>query len=244
LRIWAACHGASPTTISETLDAISAALVARLDARAAQSPIVERFVDEAAALLPLPASFEPAAFRTASVSRSALVKIAGANYSVFTEWARRDVRAYLGVERVLLVGPDGRRVEHPRQPFGGRAIDYRHYLPELARKPQAVRQVADELVRDLGPPYDALWRQLVEHRGPKDAARVLAKVLAAIVERGDDVVRNLVARTLASGEHVLLALRPVVDASSYSLAVPKSLVGIDVASGAVADYDRLLGGAL
>jgi hypothetical protein len=36
-------------------------------------------------------------------------------------------------------------------------------LPELAKKPQAVRQVADELIRDLGTPFDVLWRQL-KHR--------------------------------------------------------------------------------
>ena len=30
--------------------------------------------------------------------------------------------------------------EHPRRHFGERSIDSRHYLPELARKPQAVRR--------------------------------------------------------------------------------------------------------
>ena len=231
-----------PIPSGEGLDAISAALLARLDARAALTPIAERYVDESAAFLPVPPPFEAAAFRTATVSRSALVKLAGAHYSVWSEWTRRDVRAYLGVERVVLVGPDGRRVEHPRQPFGGRALDYRHYLPELARKPQAVRQVADELVRDIGPPYDALWRQLVEQRGPKDGARVFAKVLAAIVERGDDVVRAVVARTIETGEHVLLALRPATIASP-ALVVPSSFVGIDVTASTAADYDRMLGGA-
>ena len=33
------------------------------------------------------------------------------------------------------------QIEHPRLRFGERSIDYRHYLTELARKPQAVRQV-------------------------------------------------------------------------------------------------------
>jgi hypothetical protein len=33
-------------------------------------------------------------------------------------------------------------VTHPRVRFGTRQVRYRHYLPELARKPHAVRQVA------------------------------------------------------------------------------------------------------
>lgn len=231
-----------PIPSGDSLASISTALAARLDARAAETPIVERFVDEAAALLPLPRTpFEPAAFKSVSVSRSALVKLAGAHYSVWTEWARRDARAYVGVDQVVLVGPDDRRVTHPRAGFGGRSVDYRHYLPELAKKPQAVRQVADELLRALGTPYDALWRQLVDQRGPKEAARVLAKVLAVVVERGDDEVRPIVAMAVAGGEPVLIALRPKL-AVSPPLAVPTSFVGIDVAASQVGDYDRLLGG--
>jgi len=231
-----------PIPSGPSLSAISAGLLARLDERATHAPIAQSFADEVSVLLPTPPPFESAAFRSVSVSRSALVKIVGARYSVWSEWARKDVRAYAGVDRVVIVGPDGRRVEHPRMPFGGRSIDYRHYLPELARKPQAVRQVADELLRDIGAPYDALWRQLVEHRGPKDAARVLAKVLAAIVERGDDLVRTVVARALDSGEHVLIALRSPANAPTSTLAVPSSLVGVEVSAGSAADYDRLLGG--
>ena len=39
------------------------------------------------------------------------------------------------------VSRDGTLIAHPRLRFGQRSIDYRHYLSELARKPQAVRQV-------------------------------------------------------------------------------------------------------
>jgi transposase len=231
-----------PIPSGASLGVISAELVSRLDTRASQAPVAERFADEVSVLLPLPTTpFEPAAFRSAPVTRSSSVKLAGAYYSVWSQWARREVRAYLGIETVVLVGPDGRRVEHPRKRLGERAIDYRHYLPELAKKPQAVRQVAEELIRDLGAPYDQLWRQLVDQRGPKDAARVLAKVLAAVVERGDDVVREVVGGAVASGEPVLLALRPAVSTPPV-IAVPSSLVGVEVAAGAASDYDRLLGG--
>ena len=49
--------------------------------------------------------------------------------------------ASVGVAEVTLsLGTE--RVSHPRQGFGGRRVSYRHYLGELSRKPQALRQVA------------------------------------------------------------------------------------------------------
>ena len=97
---------------------------------------------------------------------------------------------------------------HPRQPFGGRSVDYRHYIVELARKPQAVRQVADELIASLGEPFALTWRLLVDqHNSPKHAARVFAQVLAAIVDRGEHVVARELKAALARGETIQLAFR-------------------------------------
>jgi hypothetical protein len=166
-------------------------------------------------------------------------------YSVWTDWAQLAVKAYVGVDEIEVVGGDGRVVVHPRQPFGGRSIDYRHYLPELARKPQAVRQVADELVGDLGAPFDVLWRQLVDERGPKQAARTFAHVLRAVVELGERTTAERVQRALDVGEPVLLALRPSEPAPAAVApeALPWRLRGVDVAAGRAADYDRWLAGA-
>jgi DNA replication protein DnaC len=68
--------------------------------------------------------------------------------------------------------------------FGQRSIDYRHYLSELARKPQAVRQVLPELLRDLGEPFPAIWDQLQGAHGPREAARLFAKVLGHLDSYG------------------------------------------------------------
>ena len=207
--------------------------------------IAERFLDERERMLPLPpVPFRAASFHHTEPSRRSLVALAGATYSVWTDWVKLPVKAFVGVDEIEVVGPDGRVVVHPRQPFGGRSVDYRHYLPELAKKPQAVRQVAEELIRDLGAPYDALWRQLVDERGPKQAARTFAHVLKAVVELGDRVTAERVQRALASGEPVLLALRPSEPAppSVAVDALPSRLREIDVAAGRAADYDRLLGG--
>ena len=102
--------------------------------------------------------------RSRSVSRSALVRVEGAWYAVPERWAWLSVTAWVGMEEVTLsLGAE--RVSHPRQRFGGRRVSYRHYLGELSRKPQAVRQVAPELLAELGEPYGRLWAQLEDERG-------------------------------------------------------------------------------
>jgi hypothetical protein len=91
-----------------------------------------------------------------AVSSRALVKVEGASYSVWSIWARTEVTVYAGVDEIeLRSAADQRVVVHPRQPFGGRSVDYRHYLRELAHKPQALRQVADELIAALDEPFAA-----------------------------------------------------------------------------------------
>lgn len=152
---------------------------------------------------------------------------------------------YAGVDTIALLGADGTRVVHPRQPFGGRSVDYRHYLRELAHKPQALRQVADELIAALGEPFAAAWRHLVDEHGPKQAARVFAQVLRAVEDRGESAVSRDVAAALVTGEPLQLAVRtkPAPPASVPLEALPASLAGVDVRAGAAADYDTLLGGA-
>ena len=232
-----------PIPSGPDLGVISAALMARLDARVD----AERFSVERAAMLPLPeVPFRAAAMQPATVTRRSLASVAGAHYSVWSTWAGLDVTAYVGVDEVELVGPGGVRVVHPRQPFGGRSVDYRHYIRELARKPQALRQVADELIDALGEPYASAWRRLVDEHGPKQAARVFAQVLRALEDLGERDVAMRVRAALASGEPLQLALRPAVAAAPVVLAdaLPPSLVGIDVAAARAADFDVLLvGGA-
>ena len=230
-----------PIPSGTDLATVSTALLARLDART-----TDAFADEHAAMLPLPA----VTFRSArcspsvSVSSRSLVKSDGAHYSVWSTWARREVTVYAGVDEVTLVfAGDQRVVVHPRQPFGGRSVDYRHYLRELAHKPQALRQVADELIAALGEPFDAAWRLLVDQHGPKQAARVFAQVLQAVEQRGElDVARDVRA-ALATGEALQLAVRARTQVSPVPVELlPASLASIEVLAGAAADYDALLGG--
>jgi transposase len=239
-----------PIPSGPDLHTLSIELLARLDVRAAGKhdaqghTVTERFDEERPRMLPLPSTpFRSAAFQHAEVSRRSLVALGGAVYSVWTEWAGLAARAYVGVNEIEIVGADGRVVVHERQPFGGRSIDYRHYLRELAHKPQAVRQVADDLIRDLGPPFDVLWRQLVDERGPKQAARIFAHVLRTVADIGERPTAERVRRALDTGEPVLLALRPSEPVPLVAEdAIPWRLRDIDVAAGHAADYDQLLGG--
>lgn len=228
-----------PIPSGDDLVAMRDALLARLDA----AHDVERFAVDRGASLPLP----PCAFdaRRAhpgiGVSRRSLICVEGGVYSVPCAWAALDVTAYVGADDVAITGPSG-TVEHRRVRFGERSIDYRHYIPELARKPQAVRQVAGSLIRDLGPSFAAAWRSLVDAHGPKQAARIFAKVLGHVEVRGVDVVAATLDEALARSEPLLLALAPATPPCPVVAdgALPASLRGVEVASASAAEFDALL----
>jgi hypothetical protein len=133
-------------------------------------------------------------------------------------------------------------VQHPRKRFGERAIDYRHYLTELARKPQAVRQVLPDLLRDLGAPFPAIWDQLRGAHDPREAARLFAKVLGQLDTQGAAVVVPALTAALATGTPLLLALTPARRSTDRLEpdAVPARLRAIEVGRGCAADYDDWL----
>lgn len=228
-----------PIPSGADLEEINRVLLERLDAS-----VDGRFVAELGRMLPLPdRPFRARATHLPSVSRRSLITVEGAVYSVPCEWAGLDVTAHVGAEDVEVVGPTG-TVVHPRMRLGQRSIDYRHYLAELARKPQALRQVAAELMRDLGSPFDATWRLLVDRHGPKQAARIFAKVLGYIESRGLAVVAQTLQQALGREESLLLALAPPAPPEPLleAGALPHSLRGLEVSSGCAADYDVLLAG--
>ena len=176
------------------------------------------------------------------VSPRSLIRVAGATYSVPCAWAGLDVTAHVGPTRVEIVGPMGARTGHPRQRFGQRSIDYRHYLRELARKPQAVRQVLPELLRDLGAPFPAVWARLTTVRSPREAARLLAKILGPLEARGSGVVLPALETALAEGRPLVLAVAtPPPPPRDVALeAVPLAWRDLEIPSGCAADYDGWL----
>jgi transposase len=234
-----------PIPVGKSLDEISTALLARLDGRVAEGDRAERFATEQLHGLPLPSvRFDARATHLAVATRQAIVRIEGAIYSVPSTWAGLDATAHVGPVHVAIIGRSGAEVLHPRMRFGQRSIDYRHYLAELAKKPQALRQVAPELMRDLGAPFTTAWSSLCEQKGSIEAARAFAKVLQVVVELGIDEAAKRLTRALEAKEPILLALRPEVDppASVAAEAIPASLRDVEIESPSLRDFDLALGG--
>lgn len=235
----------TPIPSAPTLAAINDALLARMDARletgrdGAGETIGARFAREASTFRALPAPFGAAATTVVTVSPRALVRLEGATYSVPCRWARLDLHAQIGATTVTIVGRDGTRIPHPRKRFGERSIDYRHYLPELAKKPQAVRQVLPDLLRDLGDPFPAVWAQFHAAHPEREAARLLAKVLGQIETYGLAHVAARAADALTTGTPILLAVMPAVSPPA-AVDVPPALRDLVIDGGCATDYDGWL----
>jgi transposase len=232
----------TPIPRGETLSEISEVLLREVELAFTSE---QRLVEEQRHLRELPERpFEARKVELVSVSRRSTVSIGGATYSVPSQWASLRATAYVGVEDVRLVCC-GQAVLYPKERKGKQRIRYRHYLSELAKKPQALRQVAPELVRELGAPYGKLWAMLAERYGEKEAARILSRILQAAVDHGEELVGTALEAALSQGRFDLLALAEHLEdrrrGRSLSVAVPEALSGYCVESANATDYDRLLG---
>ncbi len=235
----------TPIPRGETLGEIAGVLMASLDRDAAHKlnrqgqNVLERFEQEKCQMLRLPEiPFEARKTVLCSISRSALTKIEGAWYSVPSRWKSLSATAYVGCEEVeIRCGEE--TVTHPRQSFGKRQVQYRHYLDELARKPQALRQVMPELLLELAEPYAELWRLLVDRQGPGDASRAFARILGAVCDHGEDVVGRAIAKAIEAGRTELIQLpEPKQNINE----VPPALRGYEVEQASAVDYDGLMSG--
>jgi transposase len=240
----------TPVPRGNTLAEISAAVLREVDS--AWRERVQRdgrrcwdlWQEECRKLVALPERpFEARRVVLVPVSNKSTVDIERARYSVPSGWARLDATAYVGVEDIRLVCRGEVEVV-PRQRRGGRRVQYRHYLPELARKPQAVRQVAPELVEELGEPYGRLWSLLESRYGPQEAARVLSRVLGAVVDHGSQAVAEALEAAFQAGRCDLLALSSRLQRASMMVEVPAALQGYQIEAASPADYDVLLAGGV
>lgn len=239
-----------PVPRGETLCAISTALLAQVQSAYALKrdaegrSLTERLAAERRALRTLPApAFDARRVILVAVSNKATVHVEGAVYSVPSTWAGLEATAYVGVDEVRIICRSEQECYAKERP-GVRRIRYKHYLRELARKPQAVRQVAPDLTQELGQPYGQLWSLLVETHGAREAARLLAKILGAIVEHGEESVSTALSKALVTGQVDLLALGERLHAtpSMARVEVPEPLRSYQIEAGQAADYDWLLEG--
>ena len=234
----------TPIPRGETLSEISEVLLREVEMAFTSE---QRLIEEHRHLRELPERpFDARKVELVSVSRRSTVSVGGATYSVPSRWASLRATAYVGVEDVRFVCC-GQSVLYAKERKGEKKIRYRHYLSELAKKPQALRQVAPELVGELGAPYDRLWAMLTERYGEKEASRVLSRILGAAADHGEEPVAGALQEALSRGRFDLLALAEHLEDrqrhSRRSVAVPEALSGYRVESANATDYDRLLGGS-
>jgi hypothetical protein len=197
--------------------------------------VAKAFEEEKIHLKALPErEFDARLMVMCKVSNKALVRIEGADYAVPQTWARLDAKAYIGVEEIT-IACKGMEVTVPKLQPGSRYIRYRNYLPELSRKPQAVRQVAPNLVTELGSVY-----------GGREAGRVLSRILGAVLEHGEEEVKQALRKSLAMGKIDLLALAKKLQESTTTLEItlPENLQQFEIEKAKATDYDWMLEGGL
>jgi len=232
----------TPIPKGQTLSEISEVLLREVEMAFAGEQL---FDEERKHLRALPErAFEARRVELLCVSRRSTVRVEGATYSVPSHWMSLRATAYIGVEEVKLVCC-GQTEIYPKERKGGKKIRYRHYLSELSHKPQAVRQVAPELICELGEPYGKLWEMLTERYGAKEASRVLARILGTLVDYGEEPVSQALEAALSCGRCDLLSLAKHLhnreeDQKASTVEVPEALSGYRVEAANAADYDELL----
>lgn len=235
----------TPIPQGESLGEVSRQLMERLDARMGSSrneegeSVSERWTLEQPRLRPLPNTpFEPRLAEVVKISRQAMVRVRGVRYSVPSHWKCLRATAYVGAEDVRIVCGTETKV-FALEPDKKRVVQYRDYLAELAKKPQAVRQVHPRLLEELGEPFGKLWTMLVSRYSEREAARLLSRLLGAMVDHGETTVAELVHEALERGDVDCLTL-PQVDPGPVPVEVPEGLHDIEVESACAADYDEIL----
>lgn len=239
-----------PIPRGSTLSAISTKLLEEVDAAAATKldetgrSVRERFEAERPSLRPLPATpFEARKTELLEISPKSTVRLGGGWYSLPSSWARLNVTAYVGPEDVRFVCR-GETVTRRRIGFGERLVLYRDYMPELAKKPQALRQVAPELLGELGQPFGKLWALLAGTHGQLEAARVLARVVGVITKEGETAVRAALERALEGAADPMGTDAPLGNRTTpATVPVPDALRGYEVEAARACDFDQLLVGA-
>lgn len=141
------------------------------------------FALEQQLLAPLPAErFDPGLTLTPRVSRSSLIRVRMANYSVPSRYIGRPVRVSLRASELLVF--DGRSLiaQHPRIiARGGESVNLDHYLEVLRTKPGAFPgSTALAQARGAGtftPAHEAFWAAARKTDGDAAATRQLIDVL-------------------------------------------------------------------
>ncbi len=236
-----------PIPRGDTLESVAVDLLGAIDDRAEEKrdargrTVMEKFAEEQARFRALPKHpFEPRLVVVLGVSSKSQVIYQGGIYSLPEHWKRLEVTAYVGPTDIRFVCREEITVRD-RVSRHEQNVQYRDYLKELSRKPQAVRQVAPELLAELGEPFQELWKLLEDTHGGREAGRILARLIAAIVKHGEPAVGRALRQALDAGKEQLFELASLPHrALPAEIEVPEALRRYAIESARAADFDDLL----
>jgi len=236
-----------PIPRGEQLEQLAKELLHSLDEQALTKKdaqgrtVMDKFTEEQSRFRALPeCPFEPRLVVPLTVNRQAMVTYDGATYSVPSHWRMLEVMAYIGPADLRMVNRD-EVVVRPRVRRREKLIRYMDYLVELSQKPQAVRQVAPELMAELGEPFGDLWRLLEQTHGGREAGRIFARVLSAVVKHGEKAVGHALGKALAAGQLHLLELAALQqNPLPRDIEVPEPLRQYVIEAAKASDFDHLL----
>jgi len=156
-----------------------------------------RFTEERAHFLP-PADYRPCRIAVGKADRLSLVRFDGADYSVPTQLAGRQVTVQATPFKVCLLSSQGTVARHRRSyAKGGVVTDLAHYLNALELKPRAVRTATPVLQAGLPEEFEN-YRRKGERDGAAGDRRFVA-VLRTAAEFGVPRVAAALARANALG---------------------------------------------
>jgi transposase len=236
-----------PIPRGQSLEQIAGQLLESLDQQAHDRKdrqghtVMEKYVEEQQKLRELPGRpFEPRLAIPLVVNRKALVTYQGSTYSLPAHWIELDIMAYVGPTDIRFIWRS-EIVERKRVLKHEKNIHYSDYIKVLSKKPQAVRQVAPELMSELGQPFEQLWMLLKESYGGREAGRIIARVLRAIVDHGQETVSKALHQALEAGHRNLFGLSNLsYDPLPVEIKVPTPLRQYVVESAQATDFNYLL----
>jgi len=215
--------------------------------RGREHPIGELWSLEQDRLMPIPPRrFEAALARMAKVSARSWVQVGTNFYSVPVEWVGLVLPLKLEAELVVVLGPDGERVEH-RRLYGQHemSLEIDHYLPLLARKHRGLDRAVP--VRRFLAGQDPCWRALLadlrRREGEVAGGQAFVDVLFLCREHGVEGVAKAVCKTLRCEEVSLGLVRFYLWNGIERERERPALIdypGPAVRQGAASDYEELM----
>jgi transposase len=209
--------------------------------------VADAWVEEQAALMPLPPAFDGFVEQSKRVSPTCLISFERNRYSVPASFANRPVSLRVYPDRLVVAAEGQILCEHKRviqrsHHLPPRTIyDWRHYLAVIQRKPGALRNGAP--FAELPLAFRQLQDQMLRRPG---GDREMVDILALVLHHDEQAVLVAVEMALAEGvatkTHVLNLLHRLIDGKTSSapgIDTPQALILHREPTADVERYDSL-----